>query len=159
MNTTQQMSEFAVGAVTIAANRDMAVRAEVLKVGDPVRVLIKPSYGEAKVHTGVIVGFEPFKEKPTIIIAYVEEDYSKAELKMLYFNGDNKDTEVLAAPADIHIGVSKVRVIDHFNAEKKKLLAQLDELIAKEKYFLRYFGQIMAQVAGRQREENEASDA
>lgn len=148
MNDITAIQEFAVGAVTLAANRSHAVRAEVLKVGDPVRVLIKPSYGSPEVHTGVIVGFEPFKERPTIIIAYVEVSYNKAEMKMLYYNGNEKqDCEILAAPEDINIDIERSRVLDYFDAEEAKKLAELDELRAKRQYFNRYFGSLMAEVA------------
>lgn len=149
MNDIEQIQQFAVGAVTIAANRNHAIRAEILKVGDPVRVLIKPGYGSPEVHTGVIVGFEPFKERPTIIIAYIEVSYSKAEMKMLYFNGNDKqDAEILAAPEDINIDIERSRVLDWFNAEEQKKLAEVEEIRLKRQYFNRYFGSVMAQVVG-----------
>lgn len=143
MNEIAHIQNFAVGAITLAANRDMAVRAEVLQVGDTVRVFVKPSYGEPKVHTGVIVGFEPFKEMPTIIIAYVEVDYNKAEMKMLYFNGQNKDTEILPAAPDTNIEIERTRVLDWFDSEEKKALALADEVRAKRAYFEKYFGSTM----------------
>lgn len=147
MNDIEQIQQFAVGAVTIAASRNQAIRAEVLKVGDPVRVLIKPSYGTPEVHTGVIVGFEPFKERPTIIIAYIEQAYNKAEMKMLYFNGNEKqDAEILAAPQDINIDVERSRVLDWFNAEEQKKLAEVDEIRLKRQYFNRYFGSLVSQI-------------
>lgn len=147
MNDIEQIQQFAVGAVTIAANRNQAIRAEVLKVGDPVRVLIKPGYGSPEVHTGVIVGFEPFKERPTIIIAYIEVSYNKAEMKMLYFNGNDKqDAEILAAPEDINIDIERSRVLDWFDSEERKKLAEVDEIRAKRQYFERYFGSLVSQI-------------
>ena len=147
MNDIEQIQQFVVGAVTIAANRNQAIRAEILKVGDAVRVLIKPSYGTPEVHTGVIVGFEPFKEWPTIIIAYIEHSYNKSEMKMLYFNGNEKqDAEILSAPQDINIDIERSRVIDWFNTEEQKKLAEVDEIRAKRQYFNRYFGNLVSQV-------------
>lgn len=147
MNDIATIQEFAVGAVTIAANRAQAVRAEVLKVGDPVRVLIKPGYGSPEVHTGVIVGFEPFKERPTIIVAYIEKNYNKAEMKMLYFNGNEKqDAEILAAPQDINIDIERSRVLDWFDSEQRKKEAEIDEIKAKREYFERYFGGLFDEI-------------
>lgn len=147
MNEISKIEQFAVGAITIAAGRDAAIRAEVLKVGDAVRVLVKPSYGEPAVHTGVIVGFEPFKELPTVIIAYVEVGYGKAEMKMLYFNEKSKDTEILPAAPDCMIDIERSRVLDFFDNEETKALAAVDELRAKRSYFEKYFGTIIPQPA------------
>lgn len=147
MNNLEQVQQFAVGAVTIAATRNETIRAEVLKVGDAVRVLINPSYGDMKVHTGVIVGFEPFASKPTIIVAYIEAEYSKAEMKMLYFGGDEtKNAEILAAPEGYQIEVERQRVLDWFDSEQRKAEAQIDEIKAKRAYFIRYFGSVMSEV-------------
>lgn len=146
MNDIANIQQFAIGAVTIAAGRDAAIRAEVLKVGDPVRVFVKPSYGEAAVHTGVIVGFEPFKEMPTIIIAYVEVSYNKAEMKMLYFNEKSTGTEILPAVADCNIDIEHSRVLDFFDSEETKALATVDEIRAKRRYFEKYFGSVIPKV-------------
>lgn len=151
MNDIETIQQFAVGAVTIAANRSAAVRAEVLKVGDPVRILIKPDYGEPEVHTGVIVGFEPFTERPTIIIAYLKVAYSSVEMKMLYYTGGDKQkekAEILSAPEDINIDIERSRVLDWFNAEEAKKLAEIDDIRSKRRYFNRYFDNIMSAIPG-----------
>jgi hypothetical protein len=140
------ISQFVVGAVTVAASREAAIRAEVLKIGDPVRVLVKASYGDPKVHTGVIVGFEPFKELPTVIVAYVETDWSKSELKILAYSDKTTDVELIAAPPNVNIDIERSRVLDYFNSEERKKLAELDELKAKRAYFDRYFGKFFAQI-------------
>lgn len=147
MNDIETIQQFAVGAVTIAANRAVAVRAEVLKVGDTVRVLIKPSYGNPEVHTGVIVGFEPFKERPTIIVAYLEVGYNKAEMKMLYYNGNDKqEAEILAAPDGLNIEIERSRILDWFDSEEQKKLVEVDEIRAKRRYFNKYFGGVLTQI-------------
>lgn len=146
MNDIATIQQFTVGALTIAAGRDAAIRAEILKVGDPVRVFIKPSYGDAAVHTGVVVGFEPFKTMPTIIVAYVEVGYAKAEMKMLYYNEGSKDTEILPAAPDVSIEIERSRVLDYFDNEETKALATVAELRAKRAYFEKYFGSVMPQI-------------
>lgn len=147
MNEVAAITQFAVGAITLAAGRDAAIRAEVLKVGDPVRVLAKgDTYNGPQVHTGVIVGFEPFKDMPTIIIAYVEVGYAKAEMKMLYFNDKSEKFEVLPAAADTSIEIERSRVLDYFDTEETKALATVDEIRAKRRYFEKYFGNVMAAI-------------
>lgn len=146
MNDLSNVTQFSVGAVTIAANRDAAIRAEILQIGDAVRVLSKPDYGESKVHTGVIVGFEPFNDLPTIIVAYIEVSYGSAEMKMLFFNDKAKGFEILAAAPDSNIEIERSRVIDWFASEEKKRLAELDELRAKRAYFEKYFGSVLASI-------------
>lgn len=146
MNHIEKITQFAVGAITVAASREAAVRAEVLKVGDPVRVLTKPSYGDPKVSTGVIVGFEPFKELPTVVVAYIETEWNKSELKILAYSEKTKDVEILAAPEGVNIEIERSRVLDYFNSEERKKLAELDEIKAKRAYFDRYFGKFIAQV-------------
>jgi hypothetical protein len=146
MNSVENISQFVVGALTIAASREAAVRAEVLKVGDPVRLLVKASYGDPKVHTGVIVGFEPFKESPTVIVAYIESEWNKAELKILAYGPKTENIEILAAPDGINISVERSRVLEYFDQEERKKLAEIDELKAKRSYFEKYFGHLMAEV-------------
>lgn len=143
MNQIANIQNFSVGAVTIAASRDAAIRAELLKVGDPVRVLSNPSYGEPTVSTGVIVGFEPFKELPTIIVAYIEASFSKAEMKMLYFNDKSTGHEILPAAPDTNIEIERSRVLDWFDSEETTALAAVDEVRAKRRYFEKYFGNVM----------------
>lgn len=147
MNEIATIQNFAVGAITLAASRDGAVRAEILKVGDTVRVMNRGNdYTPPKVHTGVIVGFEPFKDLPTIIVAYIEVDYNKAEMKMLYFNEKSSNFEVLAAAPGSNIEIDRTRVLDWFDSEEKKALAAVDEMRAKRRYFEKYFGSVMAEV-------------
>jgi hypothetical protein len=146
MADVDAISQFVVGAVTVAASREAAIRAEVLKVGDPVRVLVKASYGDPKVHTGVIVGFEPFKELPTVIVAYIENEWNKSELKILAYSDKTKDIELIAAPPNVNIDIERSRVLDYFNTEERKKLAEIDELKAKRAYFDRYFGKFFSEL-------------
>jgi len=148
MNEVIKMAEFAVGALTIAASRDAAIRAEVLKIGDPVRVLHKGSFGSGHdVDTGVIVAFEPFKELPTVVVAYVESKYGSAEMKMLAFNDKTENVEIIAAPPSALLSVERKRVLDTFDNEERKELAELDEIRAKRAYFDQHFGCLFADVA------------
>lgn len=144
LQEANSISQFVVGSVAIAASRDAMMRAEVLKVGDAVRVFVKEKYSTTSaVHTGVVVGFEPFKERPTIIIAYVKVDYASAKMEMLYFTGQEEGIEVLAAAPDTNIEIERSRVLDFFDQEETKALAKVAEVRAQRCYFEKYFGSVM----------------
>ena len=69
-------------------------------------------------------------------------------MKMLYFNGNEKqDAEILAAPEDINIDIERSRVLDWFDSEERKKLAEADEIRAKRQYFERYFGSLVYRTA------------
>lgn len=144
---TEEITQFTVGAITIAASRDAAIRAELLKVGDTVRVLKKDNYSGVKVSTGVIVGFEPFKTKPTIVVAYIESEYNNPELKMLYFNDASENVEILPAAPGHGIEIEQSKVLDHFDAEENKKMLEIEAIKAKRRYFKAYFGKVFAGIS------------
>ena len=45
---------------------------ECIRIGARVKVLTKDYADNTKVNHGVVVGFEPFKENHTVIVAYIE---------------------------------------------------------------------------------------
>lgn len=149
MNDQSKIEQFAIGSLMIAASRDAAIRSEVLKVGDAVRLLEKGGqYSEAKVHTGVIVGFEPFKDMPTVQIAYIEHSYAKAELKLIAYADGNDKFDVVAAPKDFLLEVERDRVLEFFDSETRKLQGDIDTLRRKRAYFEQHFGKLFAEIEG-----------
>lgn len=114
---------------------------EEYRVGDCVKVLIK-GYGDTfKSHPGVIIGFNPFVNRPTIVVSYLETDYNTAGVKFLYLNQDSKDVEL--CPMLEHEAVlDKGRIIDIMNRNINKLEADLADANAKKAYFLREFGNV-----------------
>lgn len=109
-----------VNGVKLEVDLRYARRIEEMRVGDRCRVLIKPTYGGPGVHTGVVVGFEPFATLPTIVIAYIKREYSSAAVKFLAFNKETTDAEI-------------VRADDKFDAEQEITLAReaLDREVEK----------------------------
>lgn len=89
-----------INGIKLEVDLRTAKRIEILRVGSRVKILHKPSYGETKVYAGVVVGFEPFPSKPSILVAYMIEDYSKAEVKVIAVNSDTKDYEMVASIDD-----------------------------------------------------------
>ena len=116
------------------------------KVGDQVKVL-KKDYSDYKSYPGVIIGFDDFKNLPTIIVAYLVISYSEAKVEFCYFNAQSKDIELCMANALDKL-IDKSRALDLLNKEIIKKETELQELHGKKVYFLQnfnmYFGELKA---------------
>jgi len=114
------------------------------KVGDPVKILIK-DYSSYKSYAGVIIGFDDFKMLPTMVIAYLDNNYSTAEIKFAYLNSESKDIEICPLNSmDKFLDKSHaVGLLDQTIFKKEQEVA---ELKAKKEYFLKefscYFGEV-----------------
>jgi hypothetical protein len=73
--------------------KDSAKKIDSYKVGDPIKVLIKGYGNDYTVYHGIIIGFNDFKQKPAINIAYINLDYSNAEIKFKTYT-DGSDIEI-----------------------------------------------------------------
>lgn len=143
MTDTKRVIE--IDGVKIEVDLRTAKRVEELRVGSKVRVLDNTGYGGAKVHSGVIVGFEQFNTLPTMVIAYIEANYNTAEMKFLHYNketnaGEKTKFEIVGM-VDDDLDFNKQNVLDYFNRERVKLENLMSELDAKERYFLQHFKQ------------------
>ena len=67
-----------INGVKMEIDLRQATVVENFKVGDKVKVLIKTYNDSFQSHVGTIVGFDAFKERPTIILAYLANDYGSA---------------------------------------------------------------------------------
>lgn len=108
------------------------------KVGDTIKVLIK-RYDEYKSHVGMIVGFDEFKKLPTIVIAYLDIDYTASSIKFVYYNSEVKDVEICKIN-DWDIPYSKQQILDKLDHEINKKEEELKELNSKKTLFLSMFG-------------------
>jgi hypothetical protein len=136
MADTTQIIE--VNGVKLEVDMRYAKRIEELRVGSRVKVLDGTGYGDAKVHPGIIVGFEPFAKLPTIIVAYVSADYNDVGLKTISYNAKSEKIEIVAS-VDDDFSVSKNEVLGWFRRERQKLNDKLSEIDAKEAFFLDRF--------------------
>ena len=116
-----------------------AKRIDTITVGSKVKVLTK-DYGGHKVSHGVVIGFDPFKELPTIVIAYMHIDYASAEIKFLYYNTASKDVEVVVALDADEAALDKEMVLQKIDAEIAKREREIADYQARRKYFLDKFG-------------------
>ena len=135
-NETTQIIE--VNGVKLEVDMRHARRIEELRIGSRVKVLDNTGYGSAQVYPGVVVGFEPFKTLPTIIIAYVKSDYSSVGLHTVSYNANSEKIEIVAS-VDDDFSVSKAEVLGWFERERTKANEKLAELDGQEKFFLDRF--------------------
>jgi hypothetical protein len=123
-----------VSGVKLEVDLRTARRVDEMRIGDRVKVLKKHGYGEDhKVFPGVVVGFEPFQKLPTIIIAYINQDWSKAELEFLYFNAKCEAEVVHAADLDFH--VDRDEIIARFDREIAGKRREIEAIEEKRHYF------------------------
>lgn len=129
-----------VNGVKLEVDLRTAKRVDTLRVGDRVRVLIKEPYGSGlKVHAGTVVGFEPFEKLPTVIVAYMDRDWSKCDVKFVYFNTETKDTEIIKSIDNDQLDVDKSGVIELFDRQIEAKRAELQDIERKKSFFLAEF--------------------
>ena len=107
------------------------------KVGDSVKVLVK-QYSDYKSYFGVIAGFDAFKARPTIIVAYLDVSYSESSLKFVYLTQDTEDIEICAAK-DEDIPVDKGEIMAQFQHAIDKKQEEVKDIERKRAYFLAHF--------------------
>ena len=108
------------------------------KIGDNIKVLKKNYDKSFKVHSGVIVDFVAFKERPAIVIAYFDDSYSGVEIRFETITQDSEGIEI--APCLPHeLTVNKNRVIDKFNVSIAAKEREADDLRQKRDYFIQNF--------------------
>jgi len=122
-----------VNGVKLEVDMRYARRIEEIRIGDKVKVLIK-NYGGFAVHPGIVCGFEPFKELPTIVVAYVDQDWSKAEVKFLHYNSGVKETEIVAA-ADEDFHVDRDALFARFDRQIETKRREIETIEEQRRYF------------------------
>lgn len=127
-----------VNGVKLEVDLRTARRIDELKIGSPVKCLVK-QYTDYKVCPGVIVGFVPFKNKPSIVVAYLDTTYSSADLKFVTFNEDTRDFEIVADIDYNSMELDKGNVLRLMDKDITKKEQELQDLIAKKKFFLENF--------------------
>lgn len=127
-----------VNGVKLEIDLRTAKRIDQYKVGDTIKVLIK-GYSDYKSNLGIIVGFDEFEKHPTIVIAYLDVDYSSASIKFLYYNSESKDCEICSIN-EWDVPFSKSSILDKMDKEIAKKEEEIRELQNKRTYFTNMFG-------------------
>lgn len=109
-----------------------ATRTDTFRIGQNVKVLVKDYQAYAS-YPGVIVGFDNFKNLPTITICYIKTGYSP-EVKFAYITSETKDIEFChLSSSDVIDFSTATRYLDSQITAKESELA---DLRAKKQYFL-----------------------
>lgn len=147
MSNEKNTMEIEINGVKMEIDTRYAKRIDQLKVGDRVKVLNK-SYSDYKVSHGVIIGFEPFKELPTIIIAHIEIGYSSTDVKFIYYNANSKDVEIVPAVDDDQLGFDKEMIIKNLDSKIAEKHREIEDIKEKKEYFLSKFKTYWASFEG-----------
>lgn len=115
-----------------------------IRVGTKVKVLSKAGYDGHKVYPGVVVGFEPFKDFPTIIVAYLVTGYKDAELHFAYINSKSADKWDLVPAIDDELPVDKGEILNTFTRQIDAKRREIEDIQAKQDFFLRNFNSYFA---------------
>lgn len=130
-----------VGGVKIDVDMRYAKRHDTLAVGSKVKLLKKAgSYGEDKVYPAAVVGFEPFKGLPTIIVTYLEVEYGKSSVQFAYINANTGDKYDIVLSVDDDIPLTKADIVEKLDSEIVKHQAALDTAKQLKVQFIRHFG-------------------
>jgi len=133
-----------INGVKLEVDLRNAKRIDNFKVGDSVKVLRKLYSDNWESSLGVIVGFDEFKNLPTIIIAYLENDYASADIKFAYLNKETQDIEICALH-NWDIPYTKQNIINKLDREISKAEELVKEAYAKKECFLKMFGKYFEQ--------------
>ena len=126
-----------IGGIKMEVDMRHGKKVEYYKVGTNVRVLVKV-YSEYKSYGGVIVGFEEFKELPSILIAYIKVSYGDSSLHFLTYNKETKDVEICLAEENF-IPFEKSRVLEALSNSIQTAEEALLEARNKKTYFEKNF--------------------
>lgn len=138
---TEEKRIIEVNGVKLEVDLSQCRVVENYSVGQAVKVLVKGGYGENnfKSYPGMVVGFDNFVNRPTIILAYLEHSYGTADIKFVYFNTDTKDIEICPMNSK-DLGVEREEIMAVMDAQIAAKKNEMDGLIARKNYFLTEFG-------------------
>ena len=128
-----------IDGVKIEVDLRSAKRIDTFKVGDNVKVLCKEYNGDFKVKPGIITDFANFKEKPTIIVAVLDESYSGVSINFVHiYEGMEDKYEIVYATED-EVKLSQDGVLEKFEREIAKKKHEMEDLQFKKDFFIRHF--------------------
>lgn len=128
-----------VNGVKFEVDLSTAKKVQEFKVGDTVKVLIK-EYQGYKSCLGTIIGFDWFERRPNIRIAYLNVDYSSAQIKTLDYFAGNEDVEISPLGYLGELEFTQTNIIEIMNREIENKELELKKAIRNKKIFLSTFG-------------------
>lgn len=132
-----------INGVDIEVPEQAAKPTQPLRVGDPVKLLVKSQYSEPKVCAGVVAGFELFQSLPTVTVAYVDPaSYSSTgALVFAHINEKSADKYELVHGLDralLDIDQGRIQQLLQNDVQKKQ--QDLDEANQRLRFFNERFG-------------------
>ena len=128
-----------IDGVKIEVDLRSVKRIDTFRVGDNVKVLCKEYNGDFKVKPGIITDFANFKDKPTIIVAVLDESYSGVSINFVHiYDGMEDKYEIVYATED-EVKLSQDGVLEKFEREIAKKKHEMEDLQFKKDFFIRHF--------------------
>ena len=97
---TSNTTVIEINGVKLEVDLRTARRVENIRVGTRVKVLQKKYSDSYEIRHGVVIGFEPFLELPTIIIAVAKIEYNSATVEFVYFNSKSEGIQIVVSCDD-----------------------------------------------------------
>lgn len=134
-----------VHGVKLEVDLRTARRIDTLQVGSRVKVLTK-SYSDYKVRPGVVVGFEPFKELPTITVAVLDISWTEAKLEFIQFNAKTEGVEIVPAVDNDELEVDRADMHRRLDREIEQKRREIQDLERRKAWFEQNFRAYFADV-------------
>lgn len=128
-----------VNGIKLEVDLRSAKRIDQLQVGSRVKCLVK-QYSDFSTFPGIVVGFEPFPSRPTIVVAYLDTGYGSPGLKFKSFNSETKDFEIVSDLDNNSLEIDRANVLEIFDRDLAKKEIELHEIRQKKAFFLAHFG-------------------
>lgn len=106
------------------------------KIGDKVKVL-KKDYSSYCIKFGMIVGFDDFDGNFVVTVAYLDDGYSKCELKIEYLT---KESDIKLLPYNEELDFRKEYVIDKFDKMIEEKEKEIEKIKYEKEFFIKQFG-------------------
>ena len=132
-----------VNGVKLEVDLRTARRIDTLRIGSRVKVLQK-QYSSYAVLPGIVVGFEPFKEQPSIVVCCLNISYNEAKLEFITFNSASKEVEIVAALDNDILQVNQHEVNTKIEREIAAKEREIEEARRRQKYFNENFAAYFA---------------
>tara|TARA_Y100000296_G_C5180060_1_gene263699 strand:+ start:26703 stop:27176 length:474 start_codon:yes stop_codon:yes gene_type:complete len=129
-----------------------AKRVDQFKVGDPVKVLVK-NYSSYDCYPGVIVGFDEFKNLPSINVCYIETSYSEVKVKFKIINEKVEDIEI-APLQEFDQKFDLNNALETLDANILKRKRELEDAESKKEWFQKNYGKYFGSFFDLEDEEN-----
>jgi hypothetical protein len=111
---------------------------ESFKVGDRVKCLVK-GYSDYQTRYGIIVDFNEFQSLPTIVVAYIENNYSDFDVKIVNVNSQSKDAVQIVPMDKLEIGISRSDLEETVSRQLEAKRQEIRKLEEKQKYVMTVF--------------------